>query len=326
MVVITEKDKKKSRQEYRGSWYCEKFWLKINGVDYLFKGNDDSTFFGPSKRTDLGEMFYSVLSQKINFDCVKTKFAKYTTRNSSNNGVLVKTFLTKPNMYSVNYFELAQFYETIFGEIKEILCVQNCLKIFEFYANKHNLKYNFNKIKTELYCRTVLDFFLAQTDRHTQNIEFLIDGDTISLAPSFDNGRCLSFGNSAFENKEIIKQIKNNNYQGEHFKKLYFKQEKPIDRNVYYTTKSIEREFFKTMVKVCEEEPEVKSFLKNLLKIDVEKEIKMLGVDCEEKVEKDMILSSVLMFNDKRNAFLTFLQRRQNMDFLREKPKELEKN
>lgn len=320
MILLTEKDKRESRLERRGNDDIDKFWIKKDGKDYLFKYNQERPSLSEKDRKSFGEMLYSNLGKVLNFDCVKVEFAKCPHIFSfEENGVLVESYITKPNMHSVNYYDLLAFNEENNLTEHKYLCVQTCLEVLEYYAKKNNLEYNAEGIKKELCKRTILDFFLAQTDRHTKNIEFLIDENKIFLAPCFDNGNCLSFDNLRQTNSGIAKQIEHQKYKGEGCRKLFFSLGESVDLSKLHS-KDLQAHFFKDMLQICEDEPEVKEFLKDLLKVDMKGEIEQLEGQSGEALDSQMKSSSILMFDDKKADFHNFLSQNAVPNFPLSKP------
>lgn len=81
MIVLTEEHKNKARLETRGNFSSDKFWINIDGKDYLFKVNPEQSFYEYDYRLDFGERLYSKISKKLKFNCVNTTFATCPIEN-----------------------------------------------------------------------------------------------------------------------------------------------------------------------------------------------------------------------------------------------------
>ena len=66
-----------------------KFWIVIDGVDYLYKYNPDFV------DVTFGEVFVSALCQALGIKCVDSTFACGTVRGDKTKGCLVKSYIEK---------------------------------------------------------------------------------------------------------------------------------------------------------------------------------------------------------------------------------------
>lgn len=221
-------------------------------------------------------------------------------------------------MQSINYNNLVN----AFGKHNAPLSVESCIKIIKGYASKYDLRFNDKETKTEMYKRVILDFFLAQLDRHKGNIEFLIDNNTISIAPSFDNGKCLGFDYSSNECQSILRQISKGTYVGELAANIFFfgdKGYKLAQKKIY--TKYIQDIIFQETVEICEREPEVKEFLKDLLALDMKAEIEGLEQERGSKLKEEMKTCSLTVWEEKKRDFKIFLKcKTKGSDLLKSEP------
>lgn len=122
-------------------------------------------------------------------------------------GVLVEDFVKDKKSTEVlsaqNLFE--------YGDVMLNSADKHIEALKKFVANnsKNGKKIvaDFEQIHTELLMRNIIDFVLLQQDRKPCNIEYLITKGKngvshLTLAPMFDNGRCLFF-----QNKRIMHQL-----------------------------------------------------------------------------------------------------------------------
>lgn len=272
--LVDPKINKKLNFETKINKSLSKTWLEYNGEDFLFKRN----YFG--KRTNFGEVLYSNLCKKLNIECVQATIVNFEgdTFFLEDDGVMVKSFLNDDMLFVLNYYDMIEL-NNVSDKKKHYTYVDECLKNIKKYAD--NIRYDFNvkEVRKELYKRTILDFFLAQTDRHWRNFEFIVYKDKLILAPMFDNGMCLSFNNDKQYNKDIIQNF----YQC--FENPYF-----FSENEFFLYKNYKKnekhfvgyefcdKFTKQLVSICKRNKEIQSFVNKILNINIEDEM--------EKVEK----------------------------------------
>lgn len=174
-----------------------KYWIKCNKKDYLFKMNAESI----SDYSDFGEVFTSYLSFVLGYKCVKSVFSKdlFNDENDETRGVLVESYRTKNVKESFTLRKLIQKYDRrhFSGHT-----VNEILEICKEFCEDNNLCLDKN-MEQELKDMALMDYLLIQTDRHSGNIEFLVEQKgskkVLKLAPMFDNGYCLYLQNSPAE-------------------------------------------------------------------------------------------------------------------------------
>lgn len=180
----------------RGAY--EKYWIKFNGQDYLFKTNKTlKNIFLNCEENNVGEVFISFLSKKLGFNCVQAEFAHSDLKGD---GVISKSFITPEVTEKVNILEI--FYEAERQQIihsldssLDLLNTEDLMQLITAVMGKdYKLSDNF---KTECLQMNLIDFITCQRDRMHRNIELLVkneDGNNvIHLAPMFDNGLCFMF-------------------------------------------------------------------------------------------------------------------------------------
>lgn len=307
-ISITEKEKESYILEIKGMAATKNLWITRNGNDFLLKFNPARGFIATATSLDFGEVLYYNLSKKLDFDCVEATFVKCKTSPSVvENGVLIKSYLDEQNVKAVNYENINQEFE-IAPLSKELLSVKACLKNLDLYSKQHCLNYDERAIKIELYKRAILDFFLWQLDRHSNNIEFLIKYDNISLAPCFDNSKCLAFDYSEDEANSILKDMNKGVYVGLYSNTLFFENRPSPLYSQGTPAKKAMSILFSQMINACEQEPSIKDFLIKVLSLDMEKEIRELEHKSGRKLETYTKKCSLHMWAKKKKDFIDFLQ------------------
>lgn len=174
-----------------------KFWIVIDGVDYLYKYNPDFV------DVTFGEVFVSALCKALGIKCVDSTFACGTVRGDETKGCLVKSYIEKdiyetiPLMRVTN--KLNDAWDTIDDDYMKECTPQNILEDLQNYLKDKNCDID-ESVLQDLKVMALFDYVTAQVDRHEKNVEFLVtkhDGQLcLRLAPMFDNGRCFGFASS----------------------------------------------------------------------------------------------------------------------------------
>lgn len=183
---------------------CEKYWLISKNKRYLFKF--PSGFFSSKEPkfdySDFGEVFTSYLSYYLGYKCVKSVFYQGVFDDKSW-GTLIEDFRNKNVVETISLRLLKEKYRYD----KVSYSCERVYKICKFFAEDNNLKIDEN-LEQELKEMALMDYLLIQTDRHANNIEFMIEKNksgekVLKLAPMFDNGFCL-FLNFSEKDVELI--------------------------------------------------------------------------------------------------------------------------
>lgn len=167
-----------------------KYWIKYKGSDYLYKQDD---------RNQLGffELLCSHLAQKVGFDCVNC----YPANDGYGNGVIVESYLSSDVVRTISLLDILDNYN--FKSATQYARMgKGCwFSIDEFFKNKAVLEkegiYFAPNLREKFEQMVLVDYLLAQMDRHELNVEFLLSVDKftgkkiLSLAPMYDNGRIL---------------------------------------------------------------------------------------------------------------------------------------
>lgn len=277
----------------------EKYWVDCGEKQYLFKYN-----LGEKDLSDFGEVFTSYLCYILGVKCVKSTFAEdfFDNNSKKSTGTLIESYRTKNIKESFSLSSLLNKYgrRHLFGyTVKEAVCVLN-----EFVEEK-NLILDPN-MEQELKEMALIDFLLLQSDRHANNIEFLIeekDGiKTLKLAPMFDNGACLYLQNANSLNLKCLQILLTNkiikiNYDKTNPKpKFYIEETEKINNDTDFLVKDLAKELLSNKKlmnlyeKICKldimEEVEfvqsmrikpIPNLNKNLIKYGVQNRIKLLN-------------------------------------------------
>lgn len=170
-----------------------KFWITIDGVEYLYKYNSDFPY------VSFGEVFVSALCKQLGIKCVDASFACGKVDRENTKGCLVKSFNESDIFENISLARIERFLEEKW-DISNNGCTRektpdNIFEDLEKYIN--NRCVIDQSILQELKIMTLFDYVTAQIDRHEKNIEFLVyirdDKLHLKLAPMFDNGRCFGF-------------------------------------------------------------------------------------------------------------------------------------
>ncbi|MDD4816218.1 MAG: HipA domain-containing protein [Clostridia bacterium] len=287
-----------------------KAWVKYDQNDYLFKGNRES------KKTNFGEVLYSSMCKKLGIDCVQTHIARIKGNlpeklKNSNNGVLVKNYLNDDVIFNFNYEDMIKLNNKI-CDWCDYICVDDCVENIKIYTDNIRYDIDLEKTRIELYKRAIMDFFLAQRDRHCENFEFLVYPENFELAPMFDNSISLSFNNTKTANKQIIKDIKV--YYEEYFicaYKMY------LNKKFLMLKNNLEDEefcdiFTKQLALLCNENQEIKNFVSKILNIDILSEIKKVEKEQKYKLAKEYKLSAEKIFNRRVELFKSNYKKENN--------------
>ena len=185
-----------------------KFWVQLDGKDYLFKNNFSFNINGETEfPTDVGEVLYSRLGKSLGIPCVNASFASYIKNDEEIRGVLVESYYKGDCEFSVNYTEMLTDLETssLFASSAN---VETAVDVAKRYSKLHHYSINLRKTSAQLKKQSILDFFLEQEDRSICNVGFIANCDNLRLAPVFDNGFCLSFANEQYVNRAVLRRIK----------------------------------------------------------------------------------------------------------------------
>jgi len=184
----------------------EKYWIKCDNKDYLFKFNQNE-----KDLSDFGEVFTSYICYILGVKCVESIFAEDYFGDDANRkrGVLIESYRAKNIRESFSLSSLIEKYKrrnpSNYG-----YTVDEAIAIAKEFCYDNNIILDEN-LEQNLKEMALMDYLLIQGDRHAKNIEFLIeekDGyKKLKLAPMFDNGFCLYLQNLTSKNKQILNKF-----------------------------------------------------------------------------------------------------------------------
>jgi len=307
--LVNPKFNKKLNLEMKFNGVSRMTWVEHQKTNYLFKDNLNNP------KTNFGEVLYSSLCKKLEIDCVQTHLA-YFYKNApycfNNEGVLVKSFLNDDVIFVLNYGDMIKL-NNLKNRLCDYICVDDCIKNIKTYTDNIRYDINIEKTRTELYKRAIVDFFLAQQDRHCDNFEFLVYNNKIELAPMFDNGMSLSFFYDKEDNKLIIKNI-NSFYEGRYISchyKMYLNGKFIKSENNFEDSEFCDI-FTNQLVLLCEENEEIKTFVGKILKINITAEIKKVETEQDYVLPDLYKLSAQKIFKRRVNLFKLNYKKSQN--------------
>lgn len=234
-VYLLKGDAKTLLGNFRGkmlgesTYGAEKRILSNLGQKFVFKvANENIT------DTQVGDVFTSYIYKKLGLseeDYVEYNFVETESRKESLTGVISKFFVPKgaktisawdvkvdnfgkefgwdiekmknhPFKDMILKHKTSELIALEFSDGGEYInSAEDVLKQMKIYAKNHNLWLDEKDLDFKLKRMIILDYFFVQKDRHMSNIEFIIDKNTITLAPLFDNE--LAFG---MENKVFLQE------------------------------------------------------------------------------------------------------------------------
>ena len=195
-----------------------KFWVNINGTDYLYKyynAERAKKLIVRDEMRTFNEVLVSRLCKKLGIDCVDVSFAKAVLMQNpelkidepvKTKGCLIKSYL-EPNTEAISLESIQQFYENE-NELKsyEVNNPHSAYETIRFFCEKNGYILD-SKTPNMLKAIALFDFVTKQADRHSENIELLSyvkNGEKhLKIAPMFDNGRCFGSRDLNEEAKSI---------------------------------------------------------------------------------------------------------------------------
>lgn len=194
-----------------------KFWLvdetKEGVVNrYLFKKNYNS-----SSREDVGEVFMSYLGQQdIDVSIVDAQFAQFKNREVAK-GIISENYKGDDlSMLEFSGETLLKQYSMLYADNNkgEIPVITNSIKCYMdalTYCYPVFSEKQLQQVRDDMVKCSVVDYLFRQTDRHWQNISFLLSESNltpnISLAPMFDNGNIAFLNRSEKKVLQYAKQL-----------------------------------------------------------------------------------------------------------------------
>jgi len=287
----------------------EKYWIKLNGQDYLFKTNKTlKNNILDCEENNVGEVFISFLSKKIGFNCIEADFA-YS--NLKGDGVISKSFISPDVTEKVNVLEI--FYEAKRQHIissldssMELLNTEDLISLItDIMGKDYKLSDNF---KTECLKMNLIDFVTCQRDRMHRNIELLVkneDGNNvIHLAPMFDNGLCFMFHRDEDGAEYLVHYLENMGLETPYvwpdicYVPDFTCNKINVDDNYFKKNTDI----VKHMAKVIVENKEVHDLFNKCKNLNIDETIKEFEEEYDYKFKPNLKRTVNILFNSKINS------------------------
>lgn len=272
-----------------------KYWIKYKNTDFLYKqdSKDQLGFF---------ELLCSHLSQKVGFDCVNC----YPANDGYGNGIIVESYLSPEVIRTISLDDLIDEYK--FKDAIHVTKMGNgCwFSIDEFFKNKGVLEnegiYLAPNLREKFEQMALVDFLLAQMDRHELNVEFLLFEDKLTgkkildLAPMYDNGRIL--GATRFNLLATPQQISQDTY--------------PQITISFHEPKSGKNEadcIAKTLAEQIRKKPHLAKIYNAFKKLDFAKEVMQVAQTCEYKLSTRKLHIIESVYKDRMGLVEKHLQK-----------------
>ena len=280
-------------QHWEGS--LPKFWVELNGQKYLFKSNLTLPYRVECP-TDMGEVLYSVLGERLGLSCVESNFASYKKNGKEVNGVLIKSYYNNDYEFSVNYGDMVtEINRSYSHELSGN--VETALEVVGKYSKRHNYSIKMRKTSMQLKKQSILDFFLHQEDRSICNVGFIANNNTLRLAPVFDNGFCLSFAKENQFNQLFISLHKRGLGYSNLLSNYHFPL-KPIPSLEY------EQENIRQIHEATQESRALNRYVEKILDINIKRELENLESVRQKPLKKSYKRVADALFERRKDLFL----------------------
>ena len=268
---------------------------------YIFKANKDFSFKYESP-TSFGEVFYSRVCEILGCDCVNAEFADMYIGGFLSHGALIGYYITNENMEAVSFGDIVRMINKCgFYPVSDSMNVDNIVSITKTFAKSKGLKFDDVNVATSLTKLTILDYFFAQTDRHSDNIEFLIEGDKMTLAPIFDNGFCFNLWRKKRDDKlyasdENEKYLATGNPQ-------YMKIHKPE-----YESSEPCNELARQISSEVKSNPDIKRFVSKIYALDMDEILNDVYNESQKNFGEDYVDNCAVVFNYRKQLLSEYIK------------------
>lgn len=190
----------------------EKLWLHDQDIIKQAKDYSNSNYMVKYNRNDntcevYGEILYYAFLKSCGANCTKYELAQLSqTVNGveiTHHGVICPTYKNNRNEFDFSGYDLFRYYNLSKIDnsgnlpINTIASYIKCVKSLGFADDEDTIR----QIKRDLIKMTFFDYVTYQTDRHWENIAFILNsekqenknGSNVRVASSFDNGCCFLF-------------------------------------------------------------------------------------------------------------------------------------
>ena len=203
MVDLTKIDYE-SKHISEGS--LRKRFVIINNKKYVFKANN-CFLCDYEMPTGFGEVLCSKMFKALGCDCVNAQFADMIVDGELSHGVLIDYYLEN-DMEALSFNDIVRKCQSSgYMSARDNMDIDNVIVLASGFAKNVGLEFDSKKARTDLSKLIILDYFVAQTDRHSDNIEFLIKDNKMILAPIFDNGFCFNLWRVMRDGQFVIDEM-----------------------------------------------------------------------------------------------------------------------
>lgn len=164
------------------------------------------------------------------------------------------------------------------------------------FTKKIGLKFDDKKAKEELTKLAIIDYFFAQTDRHRDNIEFLINANEIKFAPVFDNGFCFNLWRRKYKDEIIASEhrLKKGDPQ---FLKIH---------NMEFHKGSGIADLAKQIITETKEDEKINNFVKKIYSLDIDKILNEVYAESSKDFSEDYLQNCKVVFDYRKHLYLTY--------------------
>ena len=254
----------------------EKFWLKKDGKEYLFKT-------GSINYENWAELIASEIGKQIGFDVAYYDLASFQGKV----GVVSPNFL-KPNELIISGDVIISTSSSIIEEndlkldVKSIHSVENVITAIDLYTDSRDTQ-EILKSLIELWC---FDMLLLESDRNSTNWGLIKnkreDGSSeFRLTPIYDNSTIALLNNNISNYMNYLK-----------FDGMFSKIVDSSKTSLVFMNDDKEDDFFGQFEKLCESFPsEVGDILQKFEQIDVKKVIQIIEsrLNQDKRIDEDMV-------------------------------------
>lgn len=268
---------------------------------YIFKANKDFSFKFESP-TSFGEVFYSRVCEILGCDCVSVDFADMFVNGFLSHGALIGYYLTNEGMEAVSFGDIVRKINKCgYYPVSDSMNVDNIVSIAKMFAKSVGLKFDDSNAYTNLTKLAILDYFFAQTDRHSDNIEFLIEGNKMTLAPIFDNGFCFNLWRKKRDNKlyaceENVKYLVTGNPQ-------FLKIHKPKYEDI-----EDDNELARQISNEVKSNPEIKKFVGRVYSLDMDEILSDVYNESQKDFGEDYVDNCAVVFKYRKELLSKFIK------------------
>lgn len=257
---------------------------------YVFKANNG---FSEKRETptSFGEVLYSRVCKKLHCNCVNATFAEMTIGDDLSHGALIDYFWESDTLEAISYGDIVRRCNLYGGRASEEMIVDNIIALSKTFAKNWGLNFDAEKAKTDLTKLAILDYFFAQTDRHRDNVEFLINATDMKLAPIFDNGFCFNLWRMKFKGDIIAPNDLKKQGNPQYLRIV----------NTNCTEKEKTKDLAKQICVVAKRDPEMRKFISDIYNLDMSKMLAEVYAESDKDIDVDYVKNCNVIFGYRKH-------------------------